>query len=154
MLEVAARRAKRTGTPVEISRTDLTLHGAVVAGAPFDAITMMFGARYLDDPVSVIADLSLMLEPGGTFVLVDFVEPDGSPLSRLAAVYFFSILPRIASTLAGHRELYDRLVETTHEMGSAAHLVSLVEEAGLQVAKIHMMGFGLVCGIVARRSVV
>jgi demethylmenaquinone methyltransferase / 2-methoxy-6-polyprenyl-1,4-benzoquinol methylase len=152
MLDVASARAAKANLKVRIALTDLTVPESRPPGAPFDAITMMFGARYLDDPVRVIADLSRLLKPGGRFVLVDFVEPDGSLLSRLAGVYFFRTLPRIAAILAGHRELYDQLVATTHEMGSAAHLTSLAEEAGLEVTATRAMGFGLVCGIVARSA--
>jgi demethylmenaquinone methyltransferase / 2-methoxy-6-polyprenyl-1,4-benzoquinol methylase len=152
MLEVASTRAAKAGVGLRIALTDLTAPDSRPPGAPFDAITMVFGARYVDDPARVIGGLSRLLSPDGRFVLVDFVEPDGSLLSRLAAVYFFGVLPRIASVLAGHRELYDRLVATTHDMGSAAHLISLAEDAGLEISETRTMGFGLVCGIVGRRA--
>lgn len=152
MLGVARRRAEKAHANVQTLLVDLTTHGADVPGAPFDAITMVFGARYLDDPARVIHDLASTLDPAGRFVLIDFVEPDGSLLSRLAAVYFFRILPRLASALAGRRELYQQLTATTHAMGSAKHLISLVEAAGLEVCETKMMGFGLVCGVMARRS--
>ena len=151
MLAVARSRAQRAGLSVRFAQHDLTdAEAPSPPEAPFDAITMMFGARYLDDPAQVIGRLASWLRPEGRFVLVEFVEPSGAVLSRLAAIYFFRILPRIASALAGRRELYDTLVTTTHAMGPSASLVGLLENAGLEVEQVHLMGFGLVCGIVAR----
>jgi demethylmenaquinone methyltransferase/2-methoxy-6-polyprenyl-1,4-benzoquinol methylase len=152
MLGVADRRATKAGLDVRIDRMDLTDAPPEPPGAPFDAITMVFGARYLDDPARVIGGLSRLLKTGGRFVLVDFVEPNDSLLSRLAAAYFFGVLPGIARLMAGRRELYDQLVATTHEMGSAAHLMSIAEQAGLEISATRTMGFGLVLGVVGRRA--
>ena len=41
----------------------------------------------------------------------------GGAITHLAAAYFFRVLPWIAGTLAGRRELYRELVSTTHAMG-------------------------------------
>jgi demethylmenaquinone methyltransferase / 2-methoxy-6-polyprenyl-1,4-benzoquinol methylase len=151
MLAVARARAEKSELVVRMAVVDLTDPDLDLPGAPYDAVTMMFGARYLDAPARVIASLSQKLKPGGRVVLVDFVEPDGGLISRVAALYFFHMLPRIASALAGRRGLYDRLVATTHEMGSAAHLIALAQEAGLEIAETRSMGLGLVCGVVGRR---
>jgi demethylmenaquinone methyltransferase / 2-methoxy-6-polyprenyl-1,4-benzoquinol methylase len=152
MLEVARRRASAAGLDVRIVTADLSAERPEMAGAPFDAVTMVFGARYVDDPVRVVRGLASLLREGGTFVIVDFVEPDGSPLSRLAAFYFFRVLPLVAGLLAGRRELYDRLVVSTHEMGTAERLAAIATHAGLTVVETRTMGFGLVSGVVGRRS--
>ena len=149
MLSVAMRRARERGLEVACVQTDLTTTTVSVPGAPFDAIMMVFGARYLEDPATVIRNLSLLLGDGGRFVVLDFVEPDGGVLSRLASIYFFRILPRIAGRLAGRRELYSRLVETTHAMHGQEHLEAIVRDAGLTIVETRLMGFGLVVGIVA-----
>lgn len=152
MLEVARRRARASGLEVRFLETDLAAEPPDVPGAPFDAITLVFGMRYLDDPVRVLRGLATLLATGGPLLIVDFVEPDGSLISRFAAFYFFRVLPRIASLLAGKRGLYDRLVASTHRMGGAERLVSLAQQADLTVTETRMMGFGLVAGVVARRD--
>lgn len=152
MLAVAESRAARSGLSIRTVVTDLAADRPDVPGAPFDAVTMSFGARYLDDATGVVRSLSALLRDGGTFVMLDFVVPDGSPLSRLASLYFFRLLPAVARTLAGRRELYDRLVSTTREMGRPEHLVRIVTEAGLEVVETRAMGLGLVLGVVGRRG--
>jgi demethylmenaquinone methyltransferase/2-methoxy-6-polyprenyl-1,4-benzoquinol methylase len=152
MLEVAEQRAAEAGLGLQTFTGDLTAAELDVPGAPFDAITLMFGVRYLDDPASVLRRLSALLRPYGSIVVVDFVEPDDSLLATLAAVYFFRVLPPVASWLSGKPELYRELVSTTHDLGPAKHLVSIVKSAGLEIAETRAMGFGLVCGVVGRRS--
>jgi demethylmenaquinone methyltransferase/2-methoxy-6-polyprenyl-1,4-benzoquinol methylase len=149
MLAVARRRADSRGTEVEIAQVDLTSPSVVVPGAPFDAVTVVFGVRYLDDPPAVLRNLSRLLVAGGRLVTVEFVEPGRSPVSAMASAYFFGVLPAVAGALAGHRELYDRLAASTHEMDGAQRLIGMVAEAGLRVAEVRTMGFGMVCGLVA-----
>lgn len=151
MLAVADVRAREAGLDVQLELADLASGAALVRGAPFDAVTMVFGARYLDDPVRVVRGLARLLTPGGTFVLLDFVQPVPSWLSRLAGFYFFRVLPAIGGALSGNRELYDRLVSSTREMGPPEHLVRIATDAGLDVVRTRTMGFGLVLGVVARR---
>lgn len=150
MLAAARRRVRDSGLDVRIVTVDLAAERPEIAGAPFDAVTMVFGVRYLDDPVRVVRALAALLREGGAFVIVDFVEPGGSFVSRLAGLYFFRVLPLVASLLVGRREFYDRLTVSTHQIGAAERLVSIATQAGLQVVETRTMGFGLVCGVVGR----
>ena len=152
MLRVAEERARQSGLHVSAVAIDLTDDPLVVSGAPFDAVTAMWGLRYVDDPAAVLGNLAGLLNKGGSLVVVDFVEPGPNVISRLAGFYFFRILPKIASFLARRGELYTQLVTTTHRMGSAERLEGLVRGTGLEVVETKVMGFGLVLGIVGRRE--
>lgn len=150
MLEQAERRARRRGLHVSSVRADLAAAPLpAFPDAPFDAITMVFGVRYLDRPSEVIRRLSALLAPTGRFVVLEFAEPSGGLISRLAAFYFFRVLPKIASALSGHPELYRLLGSTTHRIHGSRALERIVEESGLRVSETRIMGFGLVVGIVA-----
>jgi demethylmenaquinone methyltransferase/2-methoxy-6-polyprenyl-1,4-benzoquinol methylase len=148
MLAVASRHAREMGLRVDTVITDLTAEAPGVDG-PFDALTVMWGLRYLGDPVSTLRRLATLVVPGGRVIVVDFVEPAGGLATRLAAAYFFRILPSVAGALAGRRALYRELVATTRAMGSREHLISLVRQAGLEIVEECAMGFGLVVGLVA-----
>ncbi len=149
MLAVATHRASKRKLHVSCVTTDLTTDSVSVPGAPFDAITMVFGVRYLDDPSAVIRNLSGLLAEDGRFVVMEFVDPEGGFLSRIASFYFFRVLPRIAGALAGRRELYQRLTSTTRAIRGRESLERIVSDAGLTIAETRVMGFGLVVGIVA-----
>lgn len=148
MLAVAGRRASDRGLDLRMVVADLTAEPLDVGG-PFEAVTVMWGLRYLRDPAGALRRLAALVAPGGRVVVVDFVEPAGGIVTRLAAAYFFRVLPWIAGTLAGRRELYRELVATTHAMGTREHLLAYVRNAGLDVSEQRVMGFGLVLGVVA-----
>ncbi len=152
MLDVATRRARERGVEVGEVVTDLAAPGPAVPGAPFDAATMVFGARYLDRPADVVRSIASSLRPGAPLVIVDFVVPDRGPVTDVAAGYFFHVLPRVAAALSGDRALYERLTSSTRAMGRATSLISVVRAAGLSVTETRRMGFGLVLGIVGVAS--
>jgi demethylmenaquinone methyltransferase/2-methoxy-6-polyprenyl-1,4-benzoquinol methylase len=151
MLSVAQRRARRRGLQVGFVMADLTSVSRRLPASPFDAITIAFGVRYLQDPATVIRGLSAILRPRGKVILLDFCEPRPGPVASVAAFYFFHVLPRIAGLLAGDRQLYDMLTATTRALGGPDSLPALAVEAGLEVVETRTMGFGLVVGVVARR---
>lgn len=152
MLAVARSRAIESGATVRIVEADLS-RPLRLEGPPFSAVTVVFGARYMSDPRGVIRNLASLLERRGRLVVVDFVRPaPGRPVSNMAAWYFFNALPSIAGALAGRRELYDLLVDSTRKLGPREHLLRLISDAGLSIERTRMMGFGLVCGVVARRD--
>jgi len=147
MLVEAMAEARRKGVSVSVVDADLT-GDERIPGVPFDAVTVTFGIRYLDDPVSVIARLASMLAPGGRLVLLEFAEPGHRLVSRAAGVYFFRLLPKIATAIAGSPELYRVLTSTTHRVRGAEHLEQLMRSAGLGIVGTKTMGFGLVIGVV------
>lgn len=148
MLAVAQHEAARQRLQVHTLLTDLV--SDPLPPGPFDAITMVFGVRYVRDPSAVIRRLSSLLVPGGRFVVLEFAEPNDGVISRLAAVYFFRILPVLAGALARRRALYRVLADTTHAIHGREHLEGIVRGAGLEVSEVRTMGFGLVVGIVGR----
>ena len=55
MLSVARDRARSRGLSLDTVEVDLTADALTVPGAPFDAVTVMWGLRYVDDPARVLA---------------------------------------------------------------------------------------------------
>jgi demethylmenaquinone methyltransferase/2-methoxy-6-polyprenyl-1,4-benzoquinol methylase len=112
-------------------------------------VTVSFGVRYLAQPSAVLSRLAESLAENGRLVVLDFVRPKPGVISGLAGAYFFRALPLIAMALGGERELYDTLVETAGRIDGPQGLEAIVRSAGLRVASVRVMGFGLVVGIVA-----
>lgn len=152
MLGLAVDRATARGIPIRACLVDLTDAETVASLGSFDACTVVFGVRYLDDPVAVLRALGALLEPGGRLVVMDFCTPDARPLHRLAGAYFFGVLPSFAGLLAGDVELYRTLSVSTRRLGGRDRLPALVAEAGLHVTEVALMGFGLVVGVVGTRG--
>jgi len=149
MLAVARQKLKKWDIPASINIVDLTKDELPYKNETFDAITVVFGIRYLKEPAEVISRLSALLKPGGRLVILEFVKPSPGLVSTPAAFYFFNILPRIGSCLARRRELYDYLASSTEALGKASNLRNVIISAGLNIAIEKRLGFGLVYGVVA-----
>lgn len=151
MLEVAERRIARDGAPVRAVRVDLTADELPFAPGTFDALTCVFGVRYLEEPARTLSNLATLVGRGGRVIVMEFVEPRPTGIQRLAAAYYFGLLPKIASAAAGSSALYEYLTTSTRRLGPPSNLDALVRDAGLRIARTRTMGFGLVHGIIALR---
>lgn len=151
MLARAQVRAEEAGVDLHVVVTDLTDPTAEPCG-PFEAVSISFGLRYVDDKVALLQSLANRMEPGGRLVLLEFCTPSPGLLNSPAGFYFFRILPWLGARLGKGPELYDYLRDSTKAVGTARDLERCVEEAGLRVVRRRTFGFGLVCGIVASAS--
>jgi demethylmenaquinone methyltransferase/2-methoxy-6-polyprenyl-1,4-benzoquinol methylase len=155
MLALARERTAAAG--LRLAAVEVDLAGPDRPAPPwlphtFAAVTLGFGLRYVAEPAAVLRDLVTTLAPGGAIVLLEAVRPPAGLIGAVAAFYFFSVAPRLATRLAGRGELYARLTESVREIGSAADLRRIVESAGLTVVETRRFAAGLVVGIVARCS--
>ncbi len=150
MLDVARRRARRSGLHLDLVQADLTEYAAVeLPGAPYAAVTLSFGLRYVEDRVALLRGLAAALAPGGAIVILEAVVPRGGLTAELAGRYFFEVAPRLGTLLAGRRELYDELTETVRALGGAGRLLDAVHAAGLAPRERRLFAGGVVAGVVA-----
>ncbi len=163
MLALARSRAEFEGLRLEVVQADLSAGAEVGAagppaaasglpGAPFHALTLAFGLRYVEDPAGLLRGLAAALVPGGSLVLLEAVVPRGGFAARIAGRYFFDVAPRAGALLAGSGELYRELTATVRALGSAGDLLRLVEVAGLEVRERRLFAGGVVAGVVAGRA--
>jgi ubiquinone/menaquinone biosynthesis C-methylase UbiE len=164
MLSIAKERAGKLGVnlgvDVDVRVVDFTdaqsvfdlANDSASDLAGFDAITLSFGLRYIEDKGLFLLRLAGLLKPGGRLIILEFVNPPRRLVPMAAAVYFYHVLPSVASVLAGRRELYSYLVSSVEQIGWAEDLERFVGDAGLKVIERRGFGFGLVCGVVVGRE--
>jgi demethylmenaquinone methyltransferase / 2-methoxy-6-polyprenyl-1,4-benzoquinol methylase len=87
MLAVAREHLPATVKLVEASAEDLPFEDA-----SFDALTVTYLLRYVDDPGATLAELARVVRPGGTIASLEFAVPAGlwRPLWR---AYVGAVLP-------------------------------------------------------------
>ena len=148
MLSIAQRRAAALGLTVDVAAADL--EAAPAPPGPYDAVGMAFGLRYIREPGAVLQRLRAALAPEGRLLLLEAVCPPRGVVGEAAGFYFFRVAPRVATLLAGRRELYDSLTESVRALGDADRVRALVKAAGLQVEEERTWACGLVIALIAR----
>jgi demethylmenaquinone methyltransferase/2-methoxy-6-polyprenyl-1,4-benzoquinol methylase len=93
MLAVARRRvaAHELGANIELleGRAELL----PFADASFDALTVTYLLRYVDDPAATIRELARVVRPGGTVALLEFGVPQARAARVLWELYVRLVLP-------------------------------------------------------------
>jgi demethylmenaquinone methyltransferase / 2-methoxy-6-polyprenyl-1,4-benzoquinol methylase len=80
--------------------------------AVFDAVTVAFGLRNVDNLTTALREMYRVLRPGGTALVLEFGQPHGAVLGPLYRFYSHYILPRLGGWVSGHPEAYTYLPRT------------------------------------------
>ncbi len=92
----------------------------------FDAVTMSFGLRNVEDPVKALAEFHRVTKPGGRVVICEFSTPTNPVFRKVYSEYLMGALPRIARPIGSNAESYVYLAESIqawpNQQGMAANL--------------------------------
>ena len=98
--------------------------------ASFDAVTMGYGLRYVEDTRETLKEIYRLLRPGGVFVSLDFGLPDNWWYRRVCLGYLLFFGTLWGLILHGRRETYWHIVESLRAYPGQRALARWMEEAG------------------------
>jgi len=107
-----------------------TLH-LPYAAASFDAVTSGYLFRNVNDIPGALAEQVRVLKPGGRLVTLDTTPPPTGPLRPFIQVQLKYVIPALGRIVAGERDAYRYLPESTLGFKTADELASLMRAAGL-----------------------
>ena len=102
----------------------------------FDAITMSYGLRYLDDLRGSLEDIHRMLKPGGVFVCLDFGLPRNLWYRRLCLGYLLAFGTLWGLLLHRRADTYWHIVESLRAYPGQYAVGRLMKEAGFADIKV------------------
>src|SRR5215471_7949758 len=91
-------RAKTAGRRISIVEAD-ALH-LPFSNASFDALTIAFGLRNLQDPFRGLEEIHRVLRPDGAVVILEFSRPVIPVVRQLFGFYFQHILPKLGAIIS------------------------------------------------------
>lgn len=135
MLDVAVQRG--LSNVFEADAMNLPLPDAC-----FDAATVAFGLRNMEDYERALREFHRILRPGGHLLVLDFSMPEGL-LAKPYRFYLHRILPRIAGLLTGNAGAYDYLGESIEQFPRGEQFKELLQRCGYAMPT----ALPLLCGI-------
>ncbi|HET9507086.1 MAG TPA: bifunctional demethylmenaquinone methyltransferase/2-methoxy-6-polyprenyl-1,4-benzoquinol methylase UbiE [Gaiellaceae bacterium] len=138
--EPMLERARRKGPQLE------WVHGDVLAlpfeDASFDAATVGFGVRNVEDLDRGIAELARVLRPGGRLAILEITKPRGllKPFYKL----WFDVLIPLAGKLLPGGKAYTYLPASVRRFPGPQELARLVEARGFAGVSYRLLAGGIV----------
>jgi demethylmenaquinone methyltransferase / 2-methoxy-6-polyprenyl-1,4-benzoquinol methylase len=96
----------------------------------FDAVTISFGLRNVEDAPSALAELHRVTRPGGRIVICEFSTPVWKPLRASYRTYLGQVLPKVARLASSNPIAYDYLSESILAWPDQHALADLLHSAG------------------------
>ena len=100
------------------------------ADGAFDAVTVSFGLRNMQDTVAALTEFRRVVRPGGRLVVCEFSQPVFAPFRFVYVNYLMRALPAIATRVSSNPEAYRYLAESIREWPDQRALAGLLERAG------------------------
>jgi len=129
MLSLARAKAAACGRPLRLAAADAL--ALPFPDASIDVVTVAFGVRNFEDLARGLGELSRVLRPGGTLLVLEFSRP-GGVFGPLLAWWVRTVPPRVGRWLSGDPEAYEYLPASVGSFADAAGMRRRLAAAGLE----------------------
>ena len=109
----------------------------------FNAVTMSFGLRNVQDHKVALKEFHRVLMPGGRLVICEFSKVRGL-LGRLYRWYLRNVLPIVARLLSKNPAAYSYLADSIEAWPDQDQLAKDIEAAGFERVSYRNLTFGIV----------
>ncbi|MBQ9915997.1 MAG: demethylmenaquinone methyltransferase [Microbacterium sp.] len=110
----------------------------------FDAVTMSFGLRNVNDPRRALRELRRVTKPAGRIVVCEFSHPPSRAFNGLYRFYNDRVLPTVAKAVSSNAEAYDYLNESIRDWPDQPTLAAWMRDAGWLDVAYRNLTFGIV----------
>jgi demethylmenaquinone methyltransferase/2-methoxy-6-polyprenyl-1,4-benzoquinol methylase len=144
MLELARQKHQQQHPELPLEFIEADAQQLPFPDHSFQAVTVAFGLRNVQDTDKGLRELTRVCAPGGQVAVLEFSTPSFPGIKQAYQAYFRHVLPRIGQRFAKNdKGAYEYLPNSVIEFPSGRALASRMEQAGLSSIAIHT----LTCGV-------
>lgn len=143
MMDVGRKKISQRGL-----ESHITLHHGDANQIPFnantfDAATIAFGIRNMEDPGRVLNEMHRVLNIGGRALILEFSLPQNTIIRCVHLFYLRHLVPLIGVIFSGHYKAYRYLNKTIETFPYGKNFCALMTKAGFQNVEAHPLVFGI-----------
>ena len=142
MLTRAQQKAMQAEAPIRLAAAD-ALH-LPFPSATFDAATVGFGVRNLEDLSAGLRELHRVLRRDGVLAILEFSQPSHPLLRGPYRLYLHGLLPIIGRALSRRQGAYQYLADSIAGFPEPETLCQLLIDAGFRKASYRRLTGGIV----------
>ena len=142
MLEIAKRRAARSGVAERYARLIASVEDLPFRDGSFDVALAGFVIRNVGDIPSGLREMRRVLRPNGRAIILDLHTPRNPVVRRMYRSYSF-LSPRLAAALGSDESAYRYLPRSIEAFHDPEALARLLREAGFGRVRFERLTFGI-----------
>lgn len=100
------------------------------ADASFDAVTISFALRNVQDTTAALREMLRVTRPGGRLVVCEFSHPTWAPFRTVYTGYLMRALPPVAKAVSSNPDAYTYLAESIRAWPDQIGLARQLQAAG------------------------
>lgn len=112
--------------------------------ASFDAVTISFGLRNVNDPHRALAEMRRVLVPGGRLVICEFTTPPNALVRGAYDFYLNKVMPSVAALASSNPAAYTYLMQSIADWPEQGVLSGWIRDAGFVDVKYRNLTAGVV----------
>jgi demethylmenaquinone methyltransferase / 2-methoxy-6-polyprenyl-1,4-benzoquinol methylase len=146
-----AEGRRRHGAVPNVTFVEADATALPFADASFDAATISFGLRNVNEPKRALREMLRVVRPGGRLVVCEFSHPTSPLVASGYRFYSDRVLPLLARAVSSNAVAYDYLNESIRAWPDQRALAAWIREAGWTHVAHRDLTFGIVALHRARR---
>lgn len=143
MLKLGVEKVKKAGLDAKIELKLGDSEQLPFADNSFDAITVGFGVRNFENLEKGINDIYRVLNPGGSFVVLEFSKPRKFPIKQLYKFYFKYVTPFVGKLFSKDSSAYTYLPESVDAFPDGQDFLNVLKKAGFTSTMAKPVTFGI-----------
>ncbi len=151
MMEVARKKVANLGLSDEICFTAGDCISLPFPDNSFDAVTISFGIRNVEDIEKGLSEINRVLTPNGKLVILELSVPENKFYKFFYNIYTKLFIPTLGKLITGERSAYDYLRKSIAVVPQGKVMVDIMEKVSMTDCNYTYMTFGA-CAIYTARK--
>ncbi len=144
LIEVGKNKVKKANLGDKITLKEGNAEKLPYENEQFDAITITFGLRNINDRLKALKEFYRVTRPGGCFVCLEFSQPTNLVFAKIYSFYLTKFVPFISRMFGSDPVAYEYLGNTIKDFPPPPELANLITAAGWREVSYRKLEVGIV----------